>query len=51
MLPWLGWLLALLAGILAVREAMDFETDKALATVFVSWLIAAVIRPIFWLLF
>ncbi len=47
LLPWVGWLLALVAGILAVREAMDLETGKALVTVFVSWLIAAILRLIF----
>ena len=51
LLPWVGWLLALVAGILAVREAMDLTTDKAIITVFVSWLISAGIRLIFWFLF
>lgn len=51
LLPWVGWILALVAGILAVREAMDFETDRAIITVFVSWLISAGIRLVFWFLF
>lgn len=51
LLPWVGWLLALVAGVLAVREAMEFETDKALITVLVSWLISVAIRAVFWFVF
>jgi hypothetical protein len=32
--------LALLAGIFAIREAMDFDTGKAIVTVLISWVIS-----------
>jgi hypothetical protein len=32
-----GWVLSLVAGIIAVREAMDFDTVKAIVTVLISW--------------
>ena len=39
MLRWLG-ILALLAGIFAIREAMDFDTGNAIVTVLISWVIS-----------
>ena len=49
-IPCVGWLiafagriLALIAGFLAVREAMDFDTGKAILTVVISWVIALII--------
>jgi hypothetical protein len=39
-----GWLLSLVAGFLAVREAMDFDTGKAILTVVISWVIAIIIN-------
>lgn len=49
-IPCVGWLIALLgavlafiAGFLAVREAMDFDTGSAIITVFISWLISIAI--------
>jgi hypothetical protein len=42
----LGWLWALVAGIVAVRQALDFTTGRAIVTVIVGWLVAFVI---FWL--
>ena len=41
-----GWILSLIAGILAVREAMEFETLHAIVTVAVSWVAAFVINLI-----
>jgi hypothetical protein len=38
-----GWILSLIAGIIAIREAMEFETGHAIITVVLSWLIAFVI--------
>jgi hypothetical protein len=38
-----GWILSLIAGIIAVREAMDFDTGDAIVTVLVSWVIAFII--------
>ena len=50
-IPCVGWLialagaiLALIAGVIAVREAMEFDTTKAIITVVVSWVIAFVLR-------
>jgi len=46
-IPCLGWLaaligaiLALIAGIIAVRESMEFDTGKAVLTVVIAWVIA-----------
>ena len=41
-----GWILALIAGVFAVREAMEFETSQAIITVVISWVIAFVINLI-----
>jgi hypothetical protein len=49
-IPCVGWLialagsiLALIAGVLAIREAMEFDTGKAIITVLISWGISLVI--------
>lgn len=39
-----GWILSLIAGFIAVREAMEFETGDAIVTIVISWIIALVIR-------
>ena len=39
-----GWLLSLIAGFIAVREAMDFDTGKAILTVVISWVISLIIN-------
>jgi hypothetical protein len=46
-IPCLGWLaaligaiLALIAGIIAVRESMEFDTGKAVLTVLIAWVIS-----------
>lgn len=41
-----GSLWALVAGIIAVREALDVDTTKAVLTVIVSWLIVFVISAV-----
>jgi hypothetical protein len=41
-----GWVLSLIAGIIAVREAQEFETGHAIITVVISWGIAVVITLI-----
>lgn len=53
-IPCVGWLialvgsiLALIAGVIAVREAMEFDTTKAIITVVVSWVISFVLALIF----
>ncbi|HSJ57066.1 MAG TPA: YIP1 family protein [Anaerolineae bacterium] len=50
-IPCLGWLaaligaiLSLIAGVIAVRESMEFDTGKAVLTVLIAWLIAMAIR-------
>jgi hypothetical protein len=39
-----GWLLSLIAGFIAVREAMEFDTGTAIVTVLISWVVALVIK-------
>lgn len=46
-IPCVGWLaslagaiLALIAGVIAVRESMEFDTGKAVLTVLIAWVIA-----------
>lgn len=53
-IPLLGWLVAIVvlfwmlaAGIVAVRQALDFSTGKAVATVLLGWLALAVLRLAF----
>lgn len=41
-----GWILSLIAGVLAVREAMEFDTGKAIVTVLVGAVIVFVISLI-----
>jgi len=50
-IPCVGWIIALLgailsfiAGFMAVREAMEFDTGSAIVTVLISWVIAVVIN-------
>jgi hypothetical protein len=45
-IPFLGWVIhavvgvwMLIAGVIAVRQAMDFTTEKAIFTVLVGWLV------------
>jgi len=46
-IPCVGWLaaligaiLALIAGVIAVRESMEFDTGKAVLTVLIAWVIS-----------
>ena len=41
-----GWVLSLIAGIIAIREAMEFETGNAVITVVISWIAAFVLAMI-----
>ena len=41
-----GWVLSLIAGIIAIREAMDFDTGNAIITVVISWIAAFVLALI-----
>jgi hypothetical protein len=41
-----GWILSLIAGVIAIREAMEFETGNAIITVVISWVIALVVSLI-----
>lgn len=45
-ISWIGAVLALIAGVLAIREAMEFDTVKAILTVVISWVIIIVISVI-----
>ncbi len=49
-IPFVGWIAGLLipiwllvTGIVAIRQALDFDTGKAILTAFLGWLIAMVI--------
>ena len=49
-----GWLLSivlsfwiLVAGVVAIREALDFGTGRAIATVVLGWAVVVVLRTIF----
>lgn len=53
-IPLLGWgvqvvvgIWMLVAGVIAVRQALDFGTGKALATVFLGWLAMGFLRVLF----
>jgi len=46
-IPCLGWIavlagaiLSLIAGVIAVREAMEFDTVKAIVTVVIAWIVS-----------
>lgn len=41
-----GWLLSLIAGVIAIREAMDFDTGKAIVTVVIGVVVAFVLSLI-----
>lgn len=50
-IPVIGWLISLLAGIwslwlgiVAVRQALDFDTGKAVLTVIIGWVIVLIIN-------
>jgi hypothetical protein len=46
----IGAILALIAGVFAIREAMEFDTGKAIVTVVISWIIVIVITIVLGLL-
>ena len=46
-----GAIWALVAGVIAVREALDFDTTKAVLTVIIGWVIALVISIVVGLVF
>lgn len=57
-IPLLGWIVALVAsiwqlvcGVIAVRQALDFTTGKAIVTVIIGWLVIMVIGALLAMLF
>jgi hypothetical protein len=46
-----GWILSLIAGVFAIREAMELDTTNAVITMVISWVIAFVITMAIGLLF
>ncbi len=45
-LPWVGWafraagwVLSLIAGVIAIRESMEFSTGRAVVTAMIGWLV------------
>ena len=52
-IPFLGWIVALavgiwqlIAGVIAIRQALDFSTGKAVATAIVGWLVVMIVSAI-----
>lgn len=43
LIPLVGSLWALVAGVIAVREALDLDTGKALLTVLIGWLVVFIV--------
>lgn len=46
-IAFVGGILSLIAGVLAVREAMEFDTTNAIVTVVISWIVAFVLTLVF----
>jgi hypothetical protein len=46
-----GWILSLIAGVIGIREAMEFDTGSAIVTVVISWIISLLIALAFRALF
>lgn len=53
-IPFIGWLIGiivgfwiLVAGVIAIRQALDFSTGKAVATAFLGWLTVAILSVVF----
>jgi hypothetical protein len=53
-IPVLGWLVAavvgiwmLITGVVAIRQALDFSTGRALGTAFLGWLALVVVQGVF----
>jgi hypothetical protein len=53
-IPILGWLVAavvgiwmLITGVVAIRQALDFSTGRALGTAFLGWLALVVVQGVF----
>ena len=46
-----GGIWALVAGVVAVREGMDFTTGRAIGTVIVGWIVLVVVRGILFAIF
>jgi hypothetical protein len=49
-IPCIGWIVgliwSLIAGVIGIREALDFDTGKAIATALIGWIIIFVIQII-----
>ncbi len=43
LIAFVAWIWALIAGVIAVRQALDFSTGRAIATVVVGWLVAMLV--------
>ena len=51
LIGFIGAVWALAAGVIAVREALDFDTTKAVVTVIIGWLVVLVLSIVFGLIF
>ncbi len=43
LIAFVAWIWALIAGVIAVRQALDFSTGRAIGTVVVGWLVAMLV--------
>ncbi len=46
LIAFLGGIWALVAGVIAVREALDFDTTKAIITVIIGWIVMIILMAI-----
>jgi hypothetical protein len=46
-----GWILSIIAGVIAIRESMEFDTNKAIITAVVGFLVYLIASIILWLVF
>ena len=52
-IPFFGWVFAIwafVAGVVAIREGLDFSTGKAIGTAAVGWIILVALNFVLWLL-
>lgn len=50
-ISWIGMILSLIAVVVALRAALDFETGKAIGTAIIGWIIIFVINMVVGLIF
>lgn len=43
----IGWVLSLIAAFFAIREALDLDTTKTIATVIIGWIVSLIVSILF----